>query len=115
MYQPSELLATYHVLAGVGTGDTLTVAARVTTVAEEDGSPTHVNRFVAVQRIKTELQQWRVARTSSGAWRVCVGPQFGAYGSDSLTSWTPAGASYTSARQLADSVYRADPPSRGGT
>ena len=42
------------------------------------------------------------------------GPQFGANGSDSLTTWQPAGASYTSARQLADSVYRADPPSRGG-
>src|SRR5688572_27891916 len=59
MYQPIELLATYRVLSAVGVGDTLTVSARVTTVAEEDGSPTHSNRFVAVQRIKTDTQQWR--------------------------------------------------------
>ena len=114
MYQPIELLATYHLLATEGAGDTVSIGARVTTVAEEDGSPTQPARFVAIQRITTETQQWRVARTAAGAWRVCSGPQFGTYGSDSTTTWEPAGASYTSARRLADSVYQADPPSRGG-
>ena len=114
MYQPIQLLATYHVLSTAGVGDTVTVSARVTTVAEEDGSPTRASRFVAIQRIKTETQEWRVARTRSGKWRVCFGPQFGAYGSDGVTTWQPAGASYTSARKLADSVYRSDPPSPGG-
>ena len=114
MYQPIQLLATYHVVPTAAIGDTVSIAARVTTVAEEDGSPTQSNRFVAIQRIKTETQQWRVARTQSGRWRVCFGPQFGAYGSDGLTSWQPAGASYKTARRLADSIYRSDPPSRGG-
>lgn len=114
MYQPIQLLATYHVLASVGAGDTVAVSARVTTVAEEDGSPTHSGRFIAIQRIMTETVQWKVARVSTGEWRVCSGPQFGAYGSDSVTTWQPAGASYLSAGQLADSVYRADPPSHGG-
>ena len=114
MYQPIQLLATYHVLTSVGAGDTVAITARVTTVAEEDGSPTRSDRFVAVQRIRTDTLQWRVARVASGEWRVCSGPQFGVYGSDGVTTWQPAGASYASARQLADSIYRADPPSRGG-
>jgi hypothetical protein len=114
MYQPIQLLATYHLLVTEGAGDTVSIGVRVTTVAEEDGSPTRPDRFVAIQRIKTETQQWRVARTPAGGWRVCSGPQFGTYGSDSTTTWHPAGASYTSARRLADSVYQADPPSRGG-
>jgi hypothetical protein len=114
MYQPIQLLATYHLLVTEGAGDTVSIGARVTTVAEENGSPTHPDRFVAMQRIKTETQQWRVARTPAGGWRVCSGPQFGTYGSDRTTTWQPAGASYKSARRLADSVYQADPPSRGG-
>jgi hypothetical protein len=114
MYQPIQLLATYHPMGTEGAGDTVSIGARVTTVAEEDGSPTHPDRFVAIQRIKTETQRWRVARTPAGGWRVCSGPQFGPYGSDRTTTWQPAGASYTSARRLADSVYQADPPSRGG-
>ena len=114
MYQPIQLLATYHVLTSVGAGDTVATTARVTTVAEEDGSRTRSDRFVAIQRIRTETLQWRVARVPSGEWRVCSGPQFGGYGSDGVTTWQPAGASYASARKLADSIYRADPPSRGG-
>ena len=114
MYQPIQLLATYHLLATEGAGDTVAIGGRVTTVAEEDGSPSHPNRFVAIQRIKTETQRWRIARTPGSGWRVCSGPQFGTYGSDRTTTWQPVGASYKSARQLADSVYQADPPSRGG-
>ena len=113
MYQPIELLATYQVLDAVGTGDTLEVRAVVTTVAEEDGSPRQYERFVATQRVKTDTATWRVAK-HLGGWRVCEGPQFGAYGSDALTTWSPSGASYQSARQLADSIFRANPPRRRG-
>ena len=114
MYQPIELLATYQVLDAVGTGDTLEVKAIVTTVAEEDGSPAQYERFVATQRVKTDTGTWRVAKHLGGGWRVCDGPQFGAYGSDALTTWSPAGSSYQTARQLADSIFRANPPHRRG-
>ena len=114
MYQPIEVLATYEVLGVAGVGDTVEVQAHVTTVAEQDGSPTNYDGYVAVQRIKTDTRTWRVARTSNGQWRVCFGPQFGFYGNDRTTSWSPSGASYKTAKQLADSIFRANPPRRAG-
>ncbi|MDB4906416.1 MAG: hypothetical protein JWO05_1200 [Gemmatimonadetes bacterium] len=110
VYQPIDMLATYHILDQAGRGDTITVRVRITTVAEEDESPVNADRYLARQRVRTDTLRWLIARTHAGEWRVCEGPQFGFYGTDSTTSWQPAGASHITARQLADSIYRSDPP-----
>jgi hypothetical protein len=86
--------------------------ASVTTVAEQDVDRRSFERFVARQRVRTDVLEWDVIPTGEG-WQVCNGIRFGYRGADSLTSWLPAGTSIATARALADSVRASSGASRG--
>lgn len=101
---PSSLLAGYTVLNLDGLGDTLVGRAEVVTVAEQDVDRRQPNQFVARQRVRADVLEWDVIRNDDGGWSVCNGLRFGYRGADSLTTWRPEGASYASAKRLADSV-----------
>jgi hypothetical protein len=103
---PSPLLA--HHVPGTAElrGDTVVARAMVTTVAEQDVDRRSEGRFVARQRVRTDLLEWDVVPTDAG-WAVCNGLRFGYRGADSLTRWMPEGASLATARALADSIARA--------
>jgi hypothetical protein len=103
---PSPLLATYEVLSSSLRGDTVVARASVTTVGEQDIDRRAGDRFVARQRIRTDVLEWDVIPVAEG-WRVCNGIRFGYRGADSLTRWMPDGAGIESARALADSVRAA--------
>jgi hypothetical protein len=100
---PSPLLATYEVMEARLRGDTVVARASVTTVAEQDVDRRSFERFVARQRVRTDLLEWDVIPTGDG-WQVCNGIRFGYRGADSLTSWLPQGTSIITARALADSL-----------
>ena len=100
---PSPLLATYEVLPSSLRGDTVVARANVTTVGEQDIDRRAGDRFVARQRVRTDVLEWDVIPVEGG-WRVCNGIRFGYRGADSLTSWSPEGAGIETARALADSV-----------
>ncbi len=105
---PSPLLADYEVLESALRGDTVIARASVTTVAEQDVDRRAQDRFIARQRVRRDLLEWDVIPTDAG-WMVCNGIRFGYRGADSLTRWTPEGASINTARQLADSVRKSRP------
>ena len=107
MYLPIEMLATFHVIDSQRLGDTLSARAEVVTVAEEDGDPHRPSLFVATQRVKYDTARYKVIPANNGRWVLCEGPQFGSWGSDATTKWQPAGASYATARKLADSLWQA--------
>jgi len=107
---PSRLLAHYVLKESRLRGDTVVARASVTTVAEQDVDRRSFERFVARQRVRTDLLEWDVIPTGDG-WQVCNGIRFGYRGADSLTSWLPEGTSIATARALADSVRA----SAGGT
>lgn len=102
-YFPTAILATWTLLPFEMRGDTVVARASIVTVAEQD-----VDRrgggFIARQRIRTDVLEWDVYRTPDNRWVVCNGLRFGYIGADSLTMWRPDGASYESARRLADSI-----------
>jgi hypothetical protein len=110
MYQPIEVLASYRLLGRpTMSADTVTVRAEVITVAEEDGSPSTLDRFVAVQRVRRDTVTYQLTSDSTvRRWVLCTGPQYGRWGSDAKTDWRPRGASGITARTLADSVWEAE-------
>lgn len=105
---PSPLLAHYELLTSMLRGDTVVARASVTTVAEQDIDRRAGDRFIVRQRVRTDVLEWDVIPTDAG-WAVCNGIRFGYRGADSLTRWTPEGASLNTARVLADSVRGARP------
>ncbi len=101
---PSTVLAAYSLLPFEFRGDTIVGRAEVVTVAEQDIDRRVANRFVARQRVRSDVLEWDVVPEASGRWTVCNGLRFGYRGADSLTIWRPDGATYQSARRLADSI-----------
>jgi len=85
-------------------GDTIVGRAEVVTVAEQDLDRRATDRFVARERVRTDVLEWDVLSVDADHWVVCNGLRFGYRGVDSLTTWRPEGASYTTARRLADSI-----------
>jgi hypothetical protein len=98
------MLAAFTLLPFETRGDTLVGRAEVVTVAEQDVDRRAVDRFVARQRVRSDVLEWDVLPNDDGRWVVCNGLRFGYRGTDSLTTWRPDGASYATARELADSV-----------
>jgi hypothetical protein len=103
-YFPTTLLAGYTLLAFESRGDTIIGRAEVISVAEQDIDRRVPDRFVARQRIRSDVLEWDVIPDGDGRWSVCNGLRFGYHGADSLTTWRPEGASYETARRLADSI-----------
>ena len=103
-YFPSTLLAGFTLLPFEARGDTIVGRAEVVTVAEIDVDRRAGNRFIARERVRSDVLEWDVIPLDAGKWVVCNGLRFGARGVDSLTTWRPDGASYAHARQLADSI-----------
>lgn len=103
-YFPSTMLAGYSLLPFEFRGDTIVGRAEVVTVAEQDIDRRDANRFVARQRVRADVLEWDVIPDADGRWTVCNGLRFGYRGADSITTWRPDGATYQSARQLADSI-----------
>jgi hypothetical protein len=110
--EPIYTLAAFRILSSSASHpDAAEVLARVTTVAQESGDPHVANRKVAVQRVQVDTLHWTVIRNPKyGRWSVCgisrEGVDFGHYGSDSNTTWTPPGASWRAVHALADSIRR---------
>lgn len=106
-YFPTTILAGYSVLPSDIRGDTVIGHASVVTVAEQDVDRRN-SGFSARQRIREDVLEWDVIPTEDGQhWVVCNGIRFGYFGADSLTTWRPDGASYTTARALVDSIVKA--------
>jgi len=101
---PTTLLAGYTLLPFELRGDTIVGRAEVVTVAEQDLDRRATDRFVARERVRTDVLEWDVLSVDADHWVVCNGLRFGYRGVDSLTTWRPEGASYTTARRLADSI-----------
>jgi hypothetical protein len=108
-YFPTTMLAGFTLLPFETRGDTLVGRAEVVTVAEQDVDRRAPDRFVARQRVRSDVLEWDVLPNDEGRWVVCNGLRFGYRGTDSLTTWRPDGASYASARRLADSVLAVRP------
>ena len=107
MYFPTTLLAGYSLLPFDTHGDTVVARASVVTVAEQD-IDRRSSRFTARQRVREDILEWDVIPAEQpGEWVVCNGLRFGYLGADSLTTWRPDGASYTTARALVDSIAQA--------
>ena len=104
---PSTVLAAYSLLPFESRGDTIVGRAEVVTVAEQDIDRRVANRFVARQRVRSDVLEWDVVPDADGRWTVCNGLRFGYRGVDSLTTWRPDGATYQSARRLVDSIAAA--------
>ena len=104
---PAELLADFTITGRSGADDTVVVRARVLTVAEQDRArpprarearPAAAARpFRATERLREGEWEWDVVRGDDGRWRVCAGPRFGLVAPDSLTTWSPDGASSATA------------------
>lgn len=106
-YFPMMLLAGYSLQPFDMHGDTVVARASVVTVAEQD-IDRRTSRFNARQRVREDPLEWDVIPTDEpGKWVVCNGLRFGYVGADSLTTWRPEGASYKTARALADSIAKA--------
>ena len=103
-YFPTTLLAGYTLLAFESRGDTVIGRAEIISVAEQDIDRRAPDRFVARQRVRSDVLEWDVIPDGEGRWSVCNGLRFGYHGADSLTTWRPEGASYETARRLADSI-----------
>ncbi len=103
-YFPTTMLAGFTLLPFESRGDTIVGRAEVVTVAEQDVDRRNNNHFIARQRVRTDVLEWDVMPDDDGRWVVCNGLRFGYRGVDSLTTWRPDGASYASAKHLADSV-----------
>jgi hypothetical protein len=108
-YFPSTVLATFTLLPFEAHGDTVVGRAEVITVAEQDIDRRDAQRFVARERVRTDVLEWDIIPTDDGGWVVCNGLRFGYVGADSLTTWRPDGASYSTARRLADSIFSVRP------
>lgn len=106
---PTTLLGGYTLLPFETRGDTVVGRAEVITVAEQDIDRRSGGRFQARQRVRRDILEWDVYNGESGEWVVCNGLRFGYTGADSLTTWAPTGASYASARRLADSILAVRP------
>jgi len=106
-YFPTTILAGYSLLPPEFRGDTVIGRAEVVTVAEQDIDRRATNRFMARQRVRSDVLEWDVYADDSGHWVICNGLRFGYRGVDSLTTWRPEGASYESARHLVDSIVEA--------
>lgn len=106
-YFPTTILAGYSLLPSEFRGDTIIGRAEVVTVAEQDIDRRAQNRFVARQRVRSDILEWDVYADEEGHWVVCNGLRFGYRGVDSLTTWRPDGASYESAMRQADSIAEA--------
>lgn len=103
-YFPSTLLAGYTLLPFEFRGDTIVGRAEVVTVAEIDVDRRAKDRFIARERVRSDVLEWDIIPLDEGGWIVCNGLRFGAQSADSQTTWRPEGASYLSARRLADSI-----------
>ena len=103
-YFPSTLLAGFTLLPFEARGDTIVGRAEVVTVAEIDVDRSAGNRFIARERVRSDVLEWDVIALDAGKWVVCNGLRFGARGVDSLTTWRPDGASYEHAKLVADSI-----------
>lgn len=103
-YFPSTLLAGYSLLPFETRGDTIVGRAEVVTVAEVDVDRRAGDRFIARERVRSDVLEWDVIPVDDRRWVVCNGLRFGARGADSLTTWRPEGASYDHARRVADSI-----------
>ncbi len=103
-YFPSTLLAGFTLLPFEARGDTIVGRAEVVTVAEIDVDRRAGNRFIARERVRSDVLEWDVIPLDAGKWVVCNGLRFGARGVDSLTTWRPDGASYEHAKLVADSI-----------
>ncbi|MCC6241643.1 MAG: hypothetical protein IT353_02325 [Gemmatimonadaceae bacterium] len=108
-YFPSTILAAFTLLPFEAHGDTVVGRAEVITVAEQDIDRRMANRFVARERVRTDVLEWDIIPADDGRLVVCNGLRFGYAGADSLTTWRPEGTSYTSARRLADSIFSVRP------
>ena len=108
-YFPSTVLAAFTLLPFEAHGDTVVGRAEVITVAEQDIDRRVAQRFVARERVRTDVLEWDIIPTDEGGWVVCNGLRFGYVGADSLTTWRPDGASYSTARKLADSIAAVRP------
>lgn len=106
-YFPSMLLAGYSLQPFDMHGDTVVARASVVTVGEQD-IDRQTQHFTARQRVREDPLEWDVIPADEpGRWVVCNGLRFGYIGADSLTTWRPQGASYRTARVLADSIGKA--------
>lgn len=106
-YFPMMLLAGYSLQPFDMHGDTVVARASVVTVAEQD-IDRRTSHFTARQRVREDPLEWDVIPTDEpGKWIICNGLRFGYVGADSLTTWRPDGASYKTARALADSIGKA--------
>ncbi len=108
-YFPTTVLAAYTLLPFESRGDTIVGRAEVVSVAEQDIDRRTPNHFVARQRVRNDVLEWDVIRVDDAHWAVCNGLRFGYRGVDSLTTWRPDGASYTSMHALADSIAKSRP------
>jgi hypothetical protein len=102
-FLPIEMLAAYTIEHAAWRGDTVVVRASVITVAEQDADRADPARIVARQRVRRGEWEWDIVRGDDG-WLVCNGPQFGFAGGE--MEWRLPGSSMTTARALADSVWR---------
>ncbi len=108
MIDPIYTLATFQVLASSLEGDSAQVSAEVTTVAEERTDSRVYDRRVATVRIATDTFSWRLIRDGAAGWKVCGtatgGYDFGHYGNDAKTTWTPRAATWEKVQALVDSL-----------
>ena len=110
MIDPLYTLASYRILSSATEGDTARVSAEVTTVVEESADPKAYDRRVARVRIATDTLTWKLVRSSMPGWKVCGiaagGYDFGHYGEDAKTTWTPRGATWQHVQALVDSLRK---------
>jgi len=110
MIDPIYTLASYRILSSAAEGDTTRVSAEVTTVAEESGDPETYDRRLAQVRIGTDTLTWKLVRSGASGWKVCGiaegGFDFGHYGEDAKTTWTPRGTTWQQVQALVDSIRK---------
>jgi hypothetical protein len=109
---PVHALARWRVLDVTVRGDSADAAVEVLTLAEQNRSPANPRRWVATLRPATDTLHYTLGRPApTSGWKVCglpkEGVDFGQYGADAETDWTPRGASWDRVRAMADSIRRA--------
>jgi hypothetical protein len=110
--EPIFTLAAFRVLSSAARGpDTAVARAWVVTVAQEEGDPHVADRHVVTVRVANDTLHWTMVRdAASNRWFVCgistEGYDFGHYGDNAHSTFTPAGMTWRSIRSLADSIRR---------
>ena len=109
---PVYALARWRVLDVTVRGDSADAAVEVLTLAEQSRSPADPRRWAATLRPALDTLHYTLGRPApTSAYKVCglpkEGVDFGQYGADGETDWTPRGASWDRVRAMADSIRRA--------